>query len=145
MSTETPVGRVWHRTESLHGHTNGHTFRCTLPPYFPFHGCPRDDIDILKFTRQWIKPHATDHAPARKTSGSQSPRSLRAWNEGFNSDLETWFLTGPGIQYLTASDWWVILKNRKNDSLLHRLILLSLSALILSDSIYLKLLIFVLS
>ena len=49
------------------------------------------------------------------------------------------------IEYLTASDRWVILKNRKNDSLLHRLILLNLSALILSDSIYLKLLIFVLS
>ena len=42
------------------------------------------------------------------------------------------------IEYLTASDKWVILKNRKNDSLLHRLILLNLPVLILSDSIYLS-------
>jgi hypothetical protein len=42
------------------------------------------------------------------------------------------------IEYLTASDKWVILKNRKNDSLLHRLILLNLPVLILSDLIYLS-------
>jgi hypothetical protein len=49
------------------------------------------------------------------------------------------------IEYLTASDRWVILGSRKNNFLLHRLILLNLSALMLFDSIYLKLLIFVLS
>ena len=63
---------------------------------------------------------------------------LEAFGRITNSGIQLQFHI---IEYLTASDRWVILKNRKNDSLLHRLILLNLSAHTLSDSIYLKLLI----
>ena len=40
------------------------------------------------------------------------------------------------IQYLTIQDWWVTVKNKKHDSLLQCLTILSLSALILSNFLY---------
>jgi hypothetical protein len=47
---------------------------------------------------------------------------LEAFGRITNSGIQLQFHI---IEYLTASDRWVILKNRKNDSLLHRLILLN--------------------
>jgi hypothetical protein len=58
-----------------------------------------------------------------------SVRISRITNHGIQCQLHI-------IQYLTIQDWWVTVTNKKHDSLLQCLTLLSLSALILSNFSY---------